>query len=114
MAGRADELAQAIADRLVAMGPVRARAMFSGHGLFLDDVMFGLIVRGTLYFKVGETNRGDYDEARSKPFSYVRGTRRIAMSYMTVPDAALGDGAVLAAWGERALTVARTAKKKKR
>jgi DNA transformation protein len=103
-----------VADRLVALGPVRPRAMFSGHGIFLDDVMFGLIVRDTLYFKVGEDNRGDYEQARAKPFSYMRGARRVAMSYMTVPDAVWEDSATLARWAERSLAVARAKRRKRK
>jgi DNA transformation protein len=114
MARGDSDLPGKIADRLVAMGPVRARAMFSGHGLFLDGTMFGLIVRETLYFKVGDANRKDYEKARSAPFTYTRGARRIAMSYMTVPDKALANSSLLAEWGERAHQVARDAKKKRR
>jgi DNA transformation protein len=103
-----------IADRLVALGPVRARRMFGGHGIFLEGTMFGLIVRDTLYFKVGENNRKDYETAGSKPFSYVRGTRRVSLSYMAVPEPALNDGAALTRWGERAYAAARAGKTKSR
>lgn len=102
-----------IARRLVAMGPVEARRMFGGTGLFLDGTMFGLVWRGEVYFKVGPENRDGYAGAGSRPFAYMRGERRVEMSYATVPDAVLDDGAALAEWGERALAVAR-AKKRKR
>ena len=104
------------------MGPVRPRAMFGGHGLFLDGTMFGLVWRGTLYFKVGDANKGDYDAAGSQPFAYLRGSERVEMSYCTLPDDVLSDSAVLTAWAracarrgarvspqeqEKALTMAR-------
>ncbi len=44
MSGRSKFVERALA-RLLPMGPVRARAMFGGWGLFLDDVMFALIAR---------------------------------------------------------------------
>jgi DNA transformation protein and related proteins len=111
MASDDREYGARIADRLVAMGPVRARRMFGGTGLFLDGTMFGLVWRGAVYFKIGPDNRETYDRAGSQPFAYMRGERRIEMSYATVPDAVLGDGAMLAEWGERALAVARAGKR---
>ena len=102
-----------LADRLVAMGPVVARRMFGGTGLFLDGTMFGLVWRGDVYFKVGPANRPDYNRAGSRPFAYMRGDRRIEMSYATVPDEVLADGAALTDWGERALSVARAKKRAK-
>jgi DNA transformation protein len=114
MPGSGKDLPARIADRLVALGPVRPRAMFGGHGVFLDGVMFGLIVRDQLYFKVGDANRGEYAKARAKPFSYIRGSHRVEMSYMTVPQKVLADSAVLADWAERALDVARASRAKKR
>jgi DNA transformation protein len=114
MARGDNDVAAAIADRLVAMGPVRARRMFGGHGIFLDGVMFGLVWRETVYFKVGDPNRADYEKAGAKFFTYDRGPKRVSMSYMTVPEKVLGDGATLARWGERALAVARAGKAKPR
>lgn len=112
MARGDNDLPETIAGRLVALGPVEARRMFGGHGIFLEGTMFGLVWRRTLYFKTGEANRAQYEEAGSRFFTYDRGTRRVSMSYMTVPDEALADSALLAEWGERAYAVARAAKAK--
>ena len=38
-------------DILEPLGPVRAKRMFGGAGLFLDGTMFGLIIDDILYFK---------------------------------------------------------------
>ena len=40
-----------ILDQLGAFGPVVARAMFGGYGLYLHGVMFALVTEDTLYFK---------------------------------------------------------------
>jgi len=112
MASGDKEFSTRVADRLVAMGPVRPRAMFGGHGLFLDGTMFGLVWRGTLYFKVGAANKGDYDAAGSEPFAYMRGNERIEMSYSTLPDDVFANSATLTAWAERALDVARASRRK--
>ena len=113
MARGDSDFADRIADRLVAMGPVRARRMFGGHGIFLDGTMFGIVWRDRLYFKTGEANRKDYEKAGSKFFTYDRGPKRVSMSYMTVPDKVQANGATLARWGEKALAVALEKKRKK-
>jgi DNA transformation protein len=38
-----------ILELLAALGPVIARAMFGGYGLYLDGRMFALICNGALY-----------------------------------------------------------------
>ena len=97
---------------LLPFGPVRARAMFGGFGLFLDDVMFALIARDVLYFKVDERNRADYIAAGAAPFTYQRRQRPIEMSYFEVPDAVMADVAALADWAGNAHEAARRAKNK--
>jgi hypothetical protein len=54
-----------ITSLLMPLGPVRARSMFGGCGIFLDDLMFALIAWDRLYFKVDdETNGGDARRSR--------------------------------------------------
>jgi DNA transformation protein len=114
MAARDRDFAASVADRLVALGPVKARGMFGGHGIMLDNVMFGLVWQGKLYFKTGEANCADYVKARAKPFAYMRGTTRVETSHLEVPRKIQADPKLFAQWGERALAVAREKKKKAR
>jgi DNA transformation protein len=93
--------------RLTPFGPVAARAMFGGFGLYLDGVMFGLIAFDRLYFKVDEANRADYQRAGTGPLTYPGRTKPTTMSYFEVPSAVFSDAAVLAAWAEQALSAAR-------
>jgi DNA transformation protein and related proteins len=96
---------------LTPLGAFRSRAMFGGHGLYLDDVFFGLIAYDTLYLKTDEANRRDYVKAKSKPFSFESRRRSlITTSYWECPAAALKDVAKLRLWIGRALDAARRAK----
>jgi DNA transformation protein and related proteins len=92
-----------VVDLLRGWAPVAARRMFGAHGLFRGDLMFGLVVDDTLYFKTDAINRGDYEAAGMLPFSYARvGRDAVIMSYHAVPSDLLeGDGALIA-WAERA------------
>ncbi|MGI9286664.1 MAG: TfoX/Sxy family protein, partial [Pseudomonadales bacterium] len=51
MAKPLPEFVNFLLEQLSPIGPVRARGMFGGHGVYLEDLMFGLIADETLYFK---------------------------------------------------------------
>ena len=106
----------AFRDRMVGLllpfGPVRARSMFGGFGLYLDGIMFALIAYDTLYFKVDGANRGDFVAAGMSAFSYEGRHRPIELSYYEVPPALLRDPPSLAEWAARAHEAAKRAKRK--
>jgi DNA transformation protein len=100
-----------IRDLFAQFRPVTVRRMFSGAGLYCDGVMFGLVVRGTIYLKVDETSSADFARERSRPFTYTRGKAsgrpsEHALSYWRLPDRLYDDPAALAVWAERALAIA--------
>lgn len=95
---------------LLPFGPVQARAMFGGYGLYLDGIMFALIAYDTLYFKVDDGNRGDFIAEGMRPFSYQGRGRPVEMSYYEVPPALFDDPGALAEWAERSHRAARRAR----
>jgi DNA transformation protein and related proteins len=96
-----------VIDLLRRWAPVAPRRMFGAHGLYRGGVMFALIADETLYFKTDAENRGDYEAAGMKPFSYERaGREAVIMSYHAVPPDLLETGDELAAWAERAFAAA--------
>ena len=111
MAGRESEeeapFVAHVRDLLHDWGPVGARRMFGGVGLYRGGVMFGLIFDDTLYFKVDDENRADYEKEGMPPFLYDRQAKTVALSYYAVPPALLDDGEALASWAEKALAAAR-------
>ncbi len=95
---------------LLPLGPIRARAMFGGWGLFLDDAMFGLISGERLYFKVDAETEPRFAAAGATAFTYLRQGKRIALSYREVPL----EAAALLPWAELGLEAARRARQKRR
>lgn len=98
---------------------VRARAMFGGFGIYAGDRFFALIADDTLYFKVDDSNRSDFETQGMKPFQpYGEGSE--AMKYYQVPADLLDEPEALRPWAEKSLAVAarkplaRKAKKKKK
>jgi DNA transformation protein len=88
---------------------VRARRMFGGVGLYADDLFFALIDDDTLYLKVDDANRADFEARGMGPFQpYGEGTP--SMQYYQLPEEIFEDAHALTEWAQRALDVARRAK----
>lgn len=81
---------------------VSARAMFGGHGIYKDGVMFAILADGELYFKVTGANRRAYDERGLAPFVYERRGKKVAMSYRAAPAECMDDPRIMAEWAEPA------------
>jgi TfoX/Sxy family transcriptional regulator of competence genes len=97
------------------VGPVTRERLFGGSGLRLDGELFGVILRGTLYFVVDDQTRPRFAAAGMGPFTYSRKDvqRRIERWY-ELPEDVLLDPADLRDWVHEALAAARrTAKPEK-
>ena len=89
---------------------IRGRSMFGGVGIYSGELFFALIADDTLYFKVGETNRTDFENRGMEPFRPYGETGEV-MQYFRVPEDILEDPDALGAWAEGAIDVARRAKR---
>ncbi|MDE1174376.1 MAG: TfoX/Sxy family protein [Parvibaculaceae bacterium] len=96
-----------IGEMLEGLGPIRIRNMFGGAGVYLDDLMFGLILSETLFFKVDERNLADYVDEGQGPVSYEMASGKIVeMSYYEVPERLYDEPDELAVWARKALDAA--------
>src|SRR6185436_19638757 len=96
---------------LTPLGAFRSRPMFGGHGLYLDDLFFGLITYDRFYLKTDEQNRGDFVKAKAKPFSFDSARKGLVVtSYWQCPDAVMKDSRKLRQWIAKALDAARRKK----
>ncbi|MCI5107017.1 MAG: TfoX/Sxy family protein [Pseudomonadales bacterium] len=103
-----------VVDLLQGLGPVYARRMFGGHGIFLDGLMFGLLADRELYFKVDAVNRESFVELGLQPFTYYKQGKPMALSYFQAPEEALESLEVMSEWGNSAFAAALRAAAKKR
>jgi DNA transformation protein len=104
------EFAGLVEELLQAVGPVEVRAMFGGHGVFLDGVMFGLIADDELYLKVDDANRVLFADAGLEAFVYRSAGRLVTMGYHRAPDV-LEDWERLEPWVVSAIDASRRAKR---
>ena len=92
--------------------PVTKRAMFGGHGLYVEGLMFGLVADGQPFFKCDRLNLEQYEQAGSSPFIYDRKGKPIQMSYYSVPEKIFDNPQALSEWVESARQAAGRAKHK--
>jgi DNA transformation protein and related proteins len=90
---------------------IRGRSMFGGVGIYSGDLFFALIADDTLYFKVDDSTRGDFEAQGLAPFRPF-GPGGEEMQYYSVPAELLEDAEPLKEWAEKAVEVARRAKRR--
>ncbi len=84
---------------------ITSKSMFGGWSLYLDGVIFGMIIDGELYFKVSEESKKDFDNRGSRPFTYQGKHKAVTMSYWTLPEEILENKQELTRWIERSTKV---------
>jgi DNA transformation protein len=108
------EFVHYVVDLMQSIGPVRAKGMFGGYGLFLEDLMFGLIANSTLYLKADKQTENAFKDKGLEVFTYHKQGREFRMSYYQAPEEALEDGEEMNVWANRAYAAALRAAAKKR
>jgi DNA transformation protein and related proteins len=103
---------QYVLEQLERTGRVNSRRMFGGVGLYCDGLFFGLIFDDTLYFKVGDATRADYESRGMQPFRPFADRPEVSMTYFTVPADVLDDSEELVAWAKRSVAIAAASPKK--
>jgi DNA transformation protein and related proteins len=98
-------------EQLEPLGPVSARRMFGGAGLFYGTVMFALLINDVMYLKTDEASQQAYEDAGSEPFSYQRGDKQQALKTLwRVPDEIMDDSEELLVWSRVAVDAALAAR----
>ncbi len=102
-----DELANHCLELLQPLGSVRARRMFGGHGLYVDDLFIALIAYDRLFLKADDATRAAFEAAGCEPFVYDgAGSRQVSVSYWSVPAEAMESPAQMQPWARLAIAAA--------
>ena len=83
--------------------------MFGGVGIYAAELFFALLDEDTLYFKVDDATRPQFEERGMTPFRPY-GEDGEVMGYYEVPADVLEDPEMLGAWVQAAVAAARRAK----
>jgi DNA transformation protein len=100
------EYLEYVLEQLDRFGGVTARRMFSGFGLYQHDVFFGLIFSDTLYFKVNDASRPDYESRGMRRFQPYKDKPHLSFTYYEVPAEVLEDREQLTLWASRSVQAA--------
>lgn len=108
------EFVSYVVDLMQSIGPVYAKGMFGGHGIFLEGLMFALVADRVLYLKADKESENDFKAKGLEAFSYNKKGREMKMSYYQAPDEALEDSEEMNVWANKAFNAALRAAAKKR
>ena len=101
-----DDFAAYCVELLTALGSARARRMFGGHGLYVDDLFVAIVIGGRLYLKVDAQTRPQFEAAGCTPFLYAKAEQAVAMSYWSAPEEATESPALMLPWARLAQAAA--------
>ena len=95
---------------------ITCKSLFGGSGFYKDGIIFACIADGTLYFKVDDINRSQYEALGSRPFVYEhKNTKKVtAMPYYELPESILENSEQLKLWIEASVAASVCSQKKKR
>jgi DNA transformation protein len=100
------EYLQYILEQLAGLRGVVARRLFGGAGFYSNELFFGLLMEDTLYFRVNDANRADYEALGMRRFQPYEDKAHLSFNYYTVPAHVLEDPDELVAWARRSLDAA--------
>lgn len=100
------EFADCVVNAMQIIGPVYSKRIFGGYGIFLEGLMFALIDKRTLYFKVDKDTEPYFNELGLEAFTYLRQGKTCQLAYRQAPEEALEESAVMSEWANRAYSTA--------
>lgn len=92
---------------LSALGRPRAKRMFGGHGIYVDERFMALATGHQLFLKTDALNRQAFEQAGCHPFEFNGADgQRVVMSYWSAPDDAMDSPAQMLPWARLAMAAA--------
>ncbi len=110
---RPSEFVQFVLELMAPVGGVRARAMFGGHGIYQEDVMFAIIVDDRLYFKADSATYRKFTARNLSQFTYVARGKTITMQYYEAPPEVFEAPVAMRIWAQQSIAAALRARNNK-
>jgi DNA transformation protein and related proteins len=101
-----DGFAAHCVELLSAAGTARARRMFGGHGLYVDERFVAVIVEDGLYLKANAETRARFEAAGCRQWVYHGGRAPVAMPYWSAPEEAMDSPGAMRPWALLAMQAA--------
>ncbi|MCZ6818564.1 MAG: TfoX/Sxy family protein [Calditrichaeota bacterium] len=108
-----NEFVEHLLELLASFGEVHARRMFGGHGIYREELMFGLVANNTLYLKTDQMNRPEFEALGLDCFEYQKKDKKVKIAYYEAPPECLENAGEMLRWAESAYGAALRAAKRK-
>ena len=100
--GGKDDYLRWVLEQLSGAEGISFRRMFGAFGLYRNGVFFGIVSGDTLFFKVSDAGRAEYESRGMARFRPYRDRPLVSMSYYEVPADVLEDAEECVRWAMRA------------
>ncbi|MEA3277898.1 MAG: TfoX/Sxy family protein [Pseudomonadota bacterium] len=107
------EFVSYVVDLMQSVGPVHAKGMFGGHGIYLEGLMFGLVANGVLYLKVDKETESEFKDRGLEAFAFSKKGKEFKMSYYEAPEETLENSEEMSLWANKAYGAALRAASRK-
>lgn len=92
-----------LAERIRRSGKVAVRRFFGGAALVVDGLQIGFVMKGSLYLRVDDASRAQFEAMGSAPFTYAGAGRTATVArYYETPAEILDDTDKLCDWVQTA------------
>jgi DNA transformation protein len=106
MAQSASEFVAYLTEVFETFGPISAKRMFGGYGIYRDGLMFGLVADDVLYLKADAKSVARFTNKGLPCFEYMKQGRPMRISYYAAPEEIFDDPDEARAWATLAFEAA--------
>lgn len=101
------EFVSYIVEQLAPLGFLTTGRFFGGYAISYHGQQFAWIIGSTLYLRVSDITRPDFEAADAQPFKYTTKKGEITVrKFYTAPEFLLDDPEQLLSWSRRAIEAA--------
>ncbi|MCE0496274.1 TfoX/Sxy family DNA transformation protein [Vibrio salinus] len=93
------------------LGEVKSRSMFGGFGIFVDDVMFALVVNDLLHIRADKHSKDAFNEDGFKPYVYSKKGFPVVTKYYALPHSYWSTPEIIFSLAKNAFLFAKSEKK---
>lgn len=98
MAQPRSEFVEYLTEVFESFGPITAKRMFGGYGIYHDGLIFGIVADDVLYLKADDASAESFTERDLPMFEYTKQGKRMQISYYAAPEEIFDDPDEARSW----------------
>ena len=108
------EFVEFVLEQMASAGPVRARRMFGGYGIYLAEHFVAIVLNEKLFLKADDSTQPEFEARGLKQLVFTMKTKQIPARYFEAPPEVFDDPEEMARRLQLARTVAVRSKQGKK